>query len=48
MQKCFDPVIDQILGLVDQQVKDTADNSYPEIKVCSPSPRRTQANVTRS
>lgn len=36
MQECFDPVIDQILALVEQQVKDTADNSYPEIKACLP------------
>lgn len=34
MQECFDPVIDQILALVDQQVKDTANNGYPEIKAC--------------
>jgi hypothetical protein len=32
MQDCFDPVVEQILALVGQQVKDTATNSYPEIK----------------
>lgn len=47
MQECFDPVIDQILALVEQQVKDTADSSYPEIKVRSLNSKEAQAHLSR-
>lgn len=35
LKSCFDPVISQIIALIEGQVKATEDNGHPRIQVCS-------------